>query len=105
MPSEFFEQFDKAEDYLFDFKGTVDPTPISPEPQQTVYPIWVKASERLPDMETAELNHYRLDGIRSKGELINAEDQGIVFFLYRNRVPDVVVEDLSRVEWLDEEKA
>lgn len=65
-------------------------------------PIWVKASERLPDMEKASELHYRLDGKRSDGKLVKKND-GVFFrpdgdpnlFYY-------VISDLSRVEWLDE---
>lgn len=103
MPSEFFEQFDKAEDYLFDFKGTVEPNYISPEPQQTVYPIWVKASERLPDIYDPSSFHFELDLRRVNGEFISDE----VFEYYNPATctyKHLEKEEFHRLRWLDEGK-
>ena len=60
-------------------------------------PIWVKASERLPDMTKPTHHfHYNLDGEKSTGCLI-----------FNNRaefitLSGMIITDLSRVEWLDE---
>ena len=70
-------------------------------------PIWVKASERLPDMEKAREPYYRFDGNKSVG-FLRKLPTGIVIFLEEFEVDAdgdeayIIIEDLSRVEWLDE---
>ena len=63
-------------------------------------PIWVKASERLPDMYDASELHYRLDGQKNSG-FLRRWDAGPVVFLSWGETYNIVY-DLSRVEWLDE---
>jgi hypothetical protein len=63
---------------------------------------WIKASERLPDIFEAHEKHFRLDGKRSDVILVTEHPTKGVVFEYRSRNGWQIVEDLTRVEWLDE---
>ncbi len=63
---------------------------------------WIKASERLPDKSLWPELHYNADGVIAEGQLMDNEDAGIVWFEQKRNGLYKDIEDLSRVEWLDE---
>lgn len=60
---------------------------------------WIKASHRLPPYRYEQDVFYKLDGERKDGFI--RSEKGKNMFSYLNGCY-IDVEDLSRVEWLDE---
>jgi len=63
---------------------------------------WVNCSDQLPDTYDQHEQHYRVDGKRSNGYLVESANGGVVFE-HRPGARYEIIIDLTRVEWLDED--